>query len=150
MKTAMVAAALGILAGACGGDGPTIDGGWSLPLGGTCGVVMTFDTGKKWYASQLFCQTTASGFGSEVESGDADFSVPGKVTMVPRETSCPTSDHSTDTAGYSFSGKRLILAGPQGSVFFDPIPDGPVDQSASIQYGCWDMGAFRAHPVQPL
>lgn len=146
----MAAAVAATLLGGCGGEDPNIDGGWGLALSESCAVVMVFDTAEASYAAQLICRTGVNTYGSDIEMGDADFSDPGKIRSTPRRASCPGTDHTAGIANYSFSGKRLVIAGDGGATFYDPVPDEPADAAASVQFGCWDMGRFTAHPVQDL
>jgi hypothetical protein len=139
--------ALVALLSACSSD-PSIDGTWALTLNDACGMGITFDSKAGSYATSVLC-TLQTGAGADVEYGDATFA-DGNVTMIPRRASCPSAMHSSDTSAYSFKGGKLVLASTTGPVgVFERPPEGP-PPSTIVQTGCWDMGVFTPHAVEPL
>jgi hypothetical protein len=138
-----------VMAAGCGDGGPDIDGDWIAQLNSSCGLAAHFDVAAKAYVGQTICQLEGGTYGIELESGDADFSVPGKVSMAPTQASCATSDHSSDTATYSFQGKNLALVTAGVVLIFEPN-NGGGNGSVIAQFGCLDMAGFTAHPVQKL
>jgi len=149
-KRVMVAVAALALGGGCGGDTTSINGDWFADLGGSCGMGVTFNVAEKGYVTALICKLTDGTLGAEMEAGDADFSVAKTVSIVPRSASCPTSDHTPDKAGYSFSGGNLVLATKDGVIELVPNDAEAGGKSLVITFGCWDMGKLRPHPVQDL
>lgn len=134
----------------CGGDGaPDIDGQWIAQLNSTCALGATFDVPARTYTAQAICQLQGGAFGDELEGGDADFSVPGKVSLVPRHASCASSEHASETDAYSFQGKNLVLGTPDGVIVFEPN-NSSGGGSLIVQFGCLDVAGFVAHPIQLL
>jgi hypothetical protein len=149
MRILSVAVVAMVVVGCGGGDEQGLEGGWVAEFG-ACLIGVNFDVGAKGYVGQFICPLDNGTVGDELEGGDADFSVHGKVTMVPRRASCLTADHSTETATFSFSGENLVMAYPQGVISFQPNKAPAGGPSAILQFGCLNAGVFERHPIQEL
>lgn len=149
MKRALLALALSL---ACGKSDPGLDGTWGIQLNQACGVVLTLDTKAGSYVTQLICGLAGGGFGSDFEAGTADFSRSGVIAMMPTRVSCPTGAHTSDVSTYNFDNGHLVLSSAQGGAVgvFEHAPAGGSSGNALLLLGCWEMGTFTQHPVQPL
>jgi hypothetical protein len=137
--------------GGCGGGGePSIDGIWAAELNSGCAAILGFDMKERSYGSMVFCQTGPTSIGGDLEEGDADFSTVGMVKGTPKRASCPSSDHAPSTAHYSFSGEQLVFSTDSGSIILNRVKDMASTMTGTVSWGCWNMGAFEPHPVQPL
>jgi hypothetical protein len=152
MKHAATMAMVAVLGAAgCGGNGePSIDGMWEAELNSGCAAVLAFDTHERSYGAMVFCQTGPASVGGDLEEGDADFSAAGMVKGTPRRASCPSSDHTPSTAHYSFSAEQLVFSTDGGSLILNRVKEMASTMTGTVSWGCWNMGAFEPHPVQPL
>lgn len=147
---------LGVVGCGGGDDGHPTDGTWVSKVKNTsCGFAFTFDSAKREYVNQVVCALEQGGFGSEVEIGEADFSVAQKVTMIPRQTSCPDSvfsDHKPVTWEYSLSGNNLSFTDSTGVGTYQRAPDDGDTSEDNILFGCWseDLRSLTRSPLQNL
>ena len=132
----------------CGSDEPSINGNWYAEVNGACGIAATFVVSKSTYSIGMICSLSNGSFGMEMEVGDADFSVPGQVSLVPRKATCPTSDHTSETDAYSFNGSSLVIVAPSGAVAFKPNRESGGE--GAVSFGCWTMGTLEPHPLKDL
>lgn len=128
---------LASILGGCGGDDEgNLDGDWVAMANNACVIAMEIKSNPGTYNWAFVCGLEGGGFGADLESGDIDLSMPGKMAFRPRKGSCPTTDHSPVTVTYSRSDdKHLALTFPNSVVQFERSTE--EDATGVIRLGCW-------------
>lgn len=147
LATAVLLAAMG-----CGDGedpGPTLEGFWYIENSDGCLLGLVVE-GEQYQVATI-CDLEGGGVGIEAEAGTV-WTEGDEITFVPKQSSCPNGDHSTDVLNYDFVGDQLRLSGNAGILIFERGEDasgsGPGGQAS---YGCYDEeGYFTASPVADI
>ncbi len=141
---------LALAAIGCGGHPEdTVDGTWWAQLDAVCSIGLTIDSAASTYTQQFYCPLEGGGNGADVEAGKIAVPAVNQLTFVPTKASCPTSDHSPDTAAYTLSNGHLGLVFPAGALVFERVTAPPTG-TAIIRFGCWANGLFTESPLQAV
>jgi len=149
MRRLALVAMLSLTLVACGDDDPSVDGDWGVAVNSVCGYGLSFKKSAGTYEWAYACALEGGGVGADYESGDADFSVAGKITFRPRKGSCAMTDHSPVTVTYSMSDdKHLTLNFPTAALLFERDTSG--SDTGVIRFGCWSEAGFTDSPVTDI
>lgn len=113
---------------------------------------LTFDHAAGTYVEQQLCLTDQTSADDEIISGLADFSEPGKVTLTPKKTSCPSKNPTGGWANYMATSTQLTLTSSAGVYVYGKVASGGgmAPSGSSIRFGCWIDGVFTPHDITDL
>ena len=135
----------------CGGDDkPGLDGDWAAMVDSACGYAMEVKSAEQTYNWAFACALKGGGIGADLESGDLDLTVPGKITFRPRKASCSTTASPDPvTVPYELSGNSLSLTFSSTLIQFERSTED--DSAVVIRLGCWSEDRlFTESPIQDL